>query len=326
MSKVIKLTEAQLAECRRDFDVALSTLKVYDGKISFIKTITCPNEKATLYFKPIAWRKMQKLVESFSTEVAWHGVAYRGEDETKNEYYITDILVYPQTVTGATVNTDQEKYEMWLMEHTDDVFNNIRMQGHSHVNMGVTPSGTDEAHQSKILEQLEDDMFYIFLIWNKRGDKTVRIYDFKKNILFETADVSVEVLDDGSGIDEFLKDAKSKVVEPPKTTTYYGSGYSSYYGSGYNSTYNKAEENYSKLYGSQEKETKKQTDNKIVTLDTAKTKQDFGNQYRKQGKRRGKRKKKDSIVNPSNAATNQLTMFDDGYDDDPFGYRDNFQW
>lgn len=320
MSKVIKLTDEQLQECRRDFDTALSTMKLTDGKISFIKTIAAPNEKATLYFDPLAWRKMLALVKEFDKEVAWHGVAYRGDDETKNEYYITDILVYPQKVTGATVNTDQEKYEMWLMQHEDEVFNNIRMQGHSHVNMGTTPSGVDETHQAKILEQLEDDMFYIFLIWNKSNSKFIKIYDLKKNILFETDDVSVEVLDDGSGIDEFLADAK-KLVEDKPITTYYSGGYYSRnsYGTSY---YNGG--NYGNTQKSNDKKDKDKSDSKVVGY-KEEYEQERGT-YGKNGHRKGKRKKR-SIISPSNASSNQLTMFDYGYDDDdPFGYRDNFQW
>lgn len=330
MSKVIKLTTEQLQECRRDFDTALSTMKLTDGKISFIKTITSPNEKATLYFDPLAWRKMQTLIKEFDKEVAWHGVAYRGEDESKNEYYITDILVYPQKVTGATVNTDQEKYEMWLMQHEDEVFNNIRMQGHSHVNMATSPSGVDETHQAKILEQLEDDMFYIFLIWNKSNSKFIKIYDLKKNILFETIDVTVEILDDGSGIDEFLADAK-KLVEDKPTTPYYSGGYNGgynnggYYG-GYNGNYGKTTEK------KEEPKPDDKSGGKVVSFKEEYDKEhgrggSSGN-YGKNGKRKGKRKKKENIVNPNNASsgTTQLTLFDNGYDDDPFGYRDNFQW
>ena len=327
MSKVIKLTTEQLQECRRDFDTALSTMKLTDGKISFIKTITSPNEKATLYFDPLAWRKMQTLIKEFDKEVAWHGVAYRGEDETKNEYFITDILVYPQKVTGATVNTDQEKYEMWLMQHEDEVFNNIRMQGHSHVNMATSPSGVDETHQAKILEQLEDDMFYIFLIWNKSNSKFIKIYDLKKNILFETIDVTVEILDDGSGIDEFLAEAK-KLVEDKPVTPYYSGGYSGgynnggYYG-GYNGSYGKPAE----------KKDEPKSDGKsggtVVSFKNEYEKEHgnggSSNKYGKNGKRKGKRKKKGNIVSPANASssTTQLTLFD-SVDEDPFGNNDNF--
>ena len=325
MSKVIKLTTEQLQECRKDFDTALSSMKLTDGKISFIKTITCPNEKATLYFDPLAWRKMQTLVKEFDKEIAWHGVAYRGEDEAKNEYYITDILVYPQKVTGVTVNTDQEKYEMWLMQHDDDVFNNIRMQGHSHVNMGVTPSSVDETHQAKILEPLEDDMFYIFLIWNKTGSKFIKIYDLKKNILFETADVSVEILDDGSGIDEFLSDAKKLVEDKPTVTVSYSGGYSgntSYYSSYYNG--------YSNTEKTADKKPDDKSDSKVLNSKEQHNKESSkseSSQYGKNGKRKGKRKKKENIVNPANASINntQLTLFNND-DEDPFGYRDNFQW
>lgn len=329
MSKVIKLTTEQLQECRRDFDTALSTMKLTDGKISFIKTITSPNEKATLYFDPLAWRKMQTLIKEFDKEVAWHGVAYRGEDETKNEYFITDILVYPQKVTGATVNTDQEKYEMWLMQHKDEVFNNIRMQGHSHVNMATSPSGVDETHQAKILEQLEDDMFYIFLIWNKSNSKFIKIYDLKKNILFETVDVNVEILDDGSGIDEFLADAKKLVEDKPTTPYYNGSGY--YSGNnGYRGSYYNGQGGYSG--GTVQTETKKEepksddkTGGKVLSFDDVNKQIKNGSQYGKNGKRKGKRKKKENIVNPNNASsgTTQLTLFD-SVDEDPFGNNDNF--
>lgn len=330
MSKVIKLTDEQLQECRKDFDAALSSIKLTDGKISFIKTIASLNEKATIYFDPLAWRKMQTLIKEFDKEVAWHGVAYRGEDETENEYYITDILVYPQKVTGSTVNTDQEKYEMWLMQHDDEVFNNIRMQGHSHVNMQTSPSAVDETHQAKILEQLEDDMFYIFLIWNKHNSKFIKIYDLKKNILFETADVTVEILDDGSGIDEFLAEAKKLVDDKPTPASYpgyYNGGYygGSYYGA-YGDSYGKTDD---KSSGSNEKSKEEQkTDNKVIPFADVKKNDDSNSgKYGKNGKRKGKRKKKGNIVSSDDVSTDttQLTFFNDGYDD-PYGYGDNRQW
>lgn len=184
MSKNIKITDESLNEVRKAFEEALSTGKFSDGKITFTKTLGIVNRKATIFFTELAWLKMQTLIREFDKEVAWHGIAKRGEDASKDEYYITDILVYPQEVTGATVSTDQEKYQMWLMSHDDEVFNNIRMQGHSHVNMDVTPSSVDTSLYDRILEQLDDDMFYIFMIWNKRKEKTIKIYDLAKNIFF----------------------------------------------------------------------------------------------------------------------------------------------
>lgn len=305
MSKNIKITDESLNEVRKAFEEALSTGKFSDGKITFTKTLGVVNRKATVYFTELAWLKMQTLIREFDKEVAWHGIAKRGEDTSKDEYYITDILVYPQEVTGATVNTDQEKYQMWLMSHDDEVFNNIRMQGHSHVNMGVTPSGVDTSLYDRILEQLDDDMFYIFMIWNKRKEKTIKIYDLAKNILFDTSDVTVEILDDGTGIEKFLKDAKDAVKDKPTTPTstyqsnYRGSyGYGGYYG-GYGSSYGNS---------AKEDEPKK----------TEPTKETASSQKKRKGKRKGK---KHSGVNNACDESTQVTLWD-GYDyddmDDPF--------
>lgn len=211
MSRMIRLPSEYLAEILQDFKQSLQESRHTDGTISYNKKLKNVNRKATLYFSEIAWLKMQALIAKYKKEVAWHGVAVRGEDDSKDEYWITDILVYPQEVTGVTVNTKQEEYEMWLMNQGDDVFRNIRAQGHSHVDMGVAPSGVDLEHQRKVLNQLEDDMFYIFMIWNKKGDRSIWIYDLAKNILFCDSDVLVEVLDDGLGITSFLSDADKLV-------------------------------------------------------------------------------------------------------------------
>lgn len=211
MAKIIQLTPEIIEELRQDFEQSIDKLKIADGKFSFTKNFGDLNRHATLWFTDIAWQKMQTLIREFDKEVAWHGIAFRGDDPEKDEYTVEDILVYPQEVTGTTVTTDQEKYQMWLMEQEDDVFNNIRMQGHSHVNMGTSPSSVDNSLYERILDLLDDDMFYIFLIWNKRGEKYIRIYDMRENVLFETKDVSVKV-QGGDGLGHFLDDAKSKVV------------------------------------------------------------------------------------------------------------------
>lgn len=216
MAKIIRLTPECIEQARKEFEESLTKLKLSDGKISFTKSFTSIERKAAIYFTELAWLKMTTLVREFDKEVAWHGIATRGEDETKDEYFITDILVYPQEVTGATVTTDQEEYEHWLDGLDNDVFNNLRMQGHSHVNMGTSPSSVDLALYSDFLSRLGNDMFYIFMIWNKRFEKTIKVYDMRKNTLFETSDCTVYVLDDGTGIEQFVKDAKAKV----KTKTY----------------------------------------------------------------------------------------------------------
>lgn len=222
MSRLIKMTPEYMEECRSDFEKALQLAKLSDGKLNFTKTFASGDRKAKIFFTPPAWAKMVILINEFDKEVAWHGVAHRlGEAEGEAaptgpecEYIITDILVYPQEVTASTVEMDTEKYATWLMENIEDErFNAIRMQGHSHVRMGPTPSSVDLNHQEEILQMLGDNDFYIFMIWNKSFASNIKVYDTKENTLFENSDVSVKILDEVGDLNEFLADAKAMVKD-----------------------------------------------------------------------------------------------------------------
>lgn len=250
MSRAIKLSRDIIEKAVKEFAETLEGSKLADGKVSYSVTLGNLNQKANVFFTEIAWLKMQTLIDKFDKEVGWHGIATRCGKEEDNAYLISDILVYPQKVTGVTVTTDQEKYEMWLMNHDDKTFNNIRMQGHSHVNMSTSPSSVDNTLYEKILGQLDDDMFYIFMIWNKSGSKTIKIYDMAKNVMFDTTDITVSILDDGTGIEKFLKEAKSLVEDEKKTSTYT------------NSTTNKNAQNKTPASSEKDKTTTKQSSNK----------------------------------------------------------------
>ena len=168
--------------------------------------------KTTLCFTTKAYTKMIALVNEFDEEVAWHGLAERKGDG----YLIYDIIIYPQKVTAATVVTDQEEYQNWLIQSPDEIINNIRMQGHSHVNMGTTPSGTDESLYKEIVKQLEGDMFYIFIIWNKKQERTIWICDKKKGVNYSTKNIRLNMIvrkteDFDREIHNFIQEAKEKV-------------------------------------------------------------------------------------------------------------------
>lgn len=241
MSKPIKMTEQYMNECRSDFEKALLMTKLADGRLNFSKVFSIEDKKATIFFTGEAWVKMVMLLKEFDKEVAWHGVAQRAEDESKDEYIISDIMVYPQTVTGASVDMDTEKYATWLMENAEDErFNRIRMQSHSHVNMSTSPSSVDLAHQEEILNMLGEDDFYIFMIWNKSFTSTNKVYDLKKNILFEDRDITVKIIGGVENLDDFIKGAKDMVVSKAIVTPTYSGGYYSgaYQGGVTSSPYN----------------------------------------------------------------------------------------
>lgn len=232
MAKRIQMSPDDIEKAMKDFEKWLNGLTPFDKK-EYKPKIEPVNAKATLYFTETAWAKMQYLVAVYNTEAAWHGVVHRVKDGESN-FVCTDILVYPQEVTGATVNTDQSEYQDWLYDLDDDIFNNLKFQGHSHVNMSTSPSATDIDHQQSIVGQLDSSMYYIFVIWNKSNQRNVTIYDMTTNTVFDNSDVDVKVIqDDKIGFLKLMDDA-SKMIKQKKFSSqsgYYGSTY------GYGSTY-----------------------------------------------------------------------------------------
>ena len=180
----------------------------------------------TIYISANAYVKMRMLVDKMSTEVGWYGTVTKcpGLQET---YVIEDILVYPQTVTGATCEQDETKMFDFEMSLTTEQVNSKRFQGHSHVNMGVTPSGVDEQFYQDLLTQVND--YFIICITNKKNDYTVRFYDVENNILYTDLELKV-LLDDGTDTNNWFTLVKDQVanksivtVDPNKPGNFKGS-------------------------------------------------------------------------------------------------------
>lgn len=241
MSRPIYLTDDILNQWKEEFEQRARSANIYTGDFSYKPCVDYDSDdKAKVIFTPSAYLKMLTLLREFSDEVAWHGVVDRRGDD---EFVISDILVYPQEVSGSTVNTDQEEYTKWTLTIPDDVFNRMHMQGHSHVNMACSPSSTDLTHQEAIVRQLNGDHFYIFMIWNKRLEHNIKIYDYRENTLYEDKDCIVSIDADDLNLTDFIKDAKELV----KRRTFVGNaaavgvgayaGGLGHYGNGYGSGY-----------------------------------------------------------------------------------------
>jgi len=224
MPRPIKPTEETINKMVEEFKSMLTNAKMQDGELKYEATWDYTNckDKVEIAFEPTAFLKMYMLIQDFDSEIAWHGVVERDGDK---KFIVKDIIVYPQEVTGVTVVTDQKEYTDWLYALDDDTFSKVRFQGHSHVNMAVSPSSTDETGQQGILKQLRDDDYYIFMIWNKKLSRYARVYDLKNNTLYMSEDVIV-TLTDGTDLSKFLKSSKSAVKKEEKKYTYNNKSYS----------------------------------------------------------------------------------------------------
>ena len=230
-----------------------------------------------VYIYDEALSKMNEYINQSKLEIGWLGCAKRVE----KDFVITDVFLFKQEVHSTTTEITTEglsEFAIELIQQNEDVgmqiWNNLRVWGHSHVNMSTSPSGQDEKQIDVFMEN--DNDFFIRLIGNKKGDLRIDVYDFKTGVCYSELDYSViydnvknekiqtisnqirllrERLDEvlkteESLVNEISKEIKSKVSEKKEV---YSSKYGSYHNYGGYSHYDKK---YGTQASKQDKDTK----------------------------------------------------------------------
>ena len=245
--KPLIITDDFKAEALKRFTEELGK---YNGNgsfnFNFAADVAIPAEYKTIrpkvYFTPVAYLKMNALISTCNKEIAWHGYV---EVLDEHVYLITDALCYPQKVAGAAVDSDDDKYGAWLQNIPNDKIKSLRFQGHSHVNMGVSPSATDVENWHNLTKLVRDDGYYIFCIANKKGSIEFHLADKKLGVMFEPKEIDYAVLISDStevtlkawannAIEEYISEIKtispvlgSTVVSNPNYNTRYTGGFNS---------------------------------------------------------------------------------------------------
>lgn len=212
--KPIMLNDQIKQQLLSRFNNYLQDLRMDNQTINFSMNVDVPMQNATrpkLIINPTAYLKMLLYVCDTQTEIAWHGTVTRN----KNTFTIHDVFLYPQTLSAATVTTDQENYNKWCEELDDETYNTLRFQGHSHVNFGATPSGTDLGYYRDMLKVLPKNDFYIFMILNKSRQYSMFIYDLASNTIYETADIDVIISETSQDIIKTITAEKEKYCVKP---------------------------------------------------------------------------------------------------------------
>ena len=218
MASPIKVTEQIFESCREK--IMESVKKAFltqknNSKGEFKFNFDIEPLKTVVEFSETAWQQILILTHSRDTEIGWSGTVKRLDDE---HFLVEEIYVPPQTVTGATYRTDNEEYSKWLMGMSDDEYNNMKLNGHSHVDMSVSPSSLDLEKQQEIVSQLNGESFYIFMIFNKKHDMDIRVYDFKRNITVMNDEVEV-ISPESIGLGDFLIHANNQIKKSTYTYT-----------------------------------------------------------------------------------------------------------
>lgn len=128
--------------------------------------------------------KMFIYVNECSDEVGWLGTV---EKLNNQHYVITDVYLFEQDVHATTTEITPEglsEFAEELLQQPNgmEVWNNIKMWGHSHVNMGVTPSGQDDKQMKEFADVGHE--WFIRLIANKKGDMKLDFFHYQMGITF----------------------------------------------------------------------------------------------------------------------------------------------
>ena len=161
------------------------------------KTFTSPTGDTTVkkllmedkYFAPNiyidipALLTMKGYVENCDKEIAWLGLVDRTDENT---FYIRDVDLIEQEVSNTTAELQEaglQKYaEKLINEGRMDDLEKIRMWGHSHVNMDVYPSPTDE---DTFREYYMNCNYFIRIIANKKSSLKIDIVLLDKELRFD---------------------------------------------------------------------------------------------------------------------------------------------
>lgn len=159
----------------------MSLFKESVNKTATIKAL--PRCLPTILMNPDALIKMQLYVENCSEEVGWLGTAF----ETKTAIYIDDVFLFDQEVHSTTTEITPDGLaafgEKILQEENGmEIWNNLKVWGHSHVNMSVSPSGQDDNQMETFVEGGHD--FFIRIIANKKGDIRIDLYNYKLGVIY----------------------------------------------------------------------------------------------------------------------------------------------
>lgn len=171
----------------------------------------------TIIFSTTALKWIKALVEVHNEEVGWLGIV---DERPNNTYFIRDIF-YPkhEEANGGTCEISTEGESLmanWLIDHNRiDDCSKVRFWGHSHHNMGVSPSSQDESQSIEKIKHRKTN--FIRAICNKKGEMSVSFYDYSNQIRFDQIrwlsedDTPSSVMDEkASKIFEILSDISTK--------------------------------------------------------------------------------------------------------------------
>lgn len=199
------------------------------------KTVTFLDNRYELYILPEARNKMELYCDLSEGEIGWLAFV---EKFDKQGFLITDCVLLKQEVNGATTEIDPMALIEFWNETPIEKQCQIKMWGHSHVNMSTNPSGQDDSQ----MDYFKDgNPWFIRLITNKKREYHIDIFDYENGLKIHMDQADLKTFNPhANDLRKTIEDEiKEKVTEKKyKAATTYSAG-KSYTGKSVYSSYSR---------------------------------------------------------------------------------------
>lgn len=151
----------------------------------------CPR----MIFREKAYYDMLKLMASNHAKTTEFMFSVLVEKKVLNTVIVEDVFLMPNIkCSAAYCESDPDKYSEFMhQQYTFEQRHRVRVHAHSHVNMGTSPSGTDDNLFNEKFNDVDD--YYVQLIINHNAQDTVNIRDKVTGVEFKRVPVYAEVGD-----------------------------------------------------------------------------------------------------------------------------------
>lgn len=181
------------------------------------KTVTFLDNRYELYILPQARNKMELYCDLSEGEIGWLAFV---EKFDKQGFLITDCALLKQEVHSTTTEITAEGLLEFWNAVAPEKHEQIKLWGHSHVNMSVNPSGQDDSQ----MEYFKDgNPWFIRLITNKKREYYIDIYDYANGIKIHMDQSDLKTYNPGAtelrkSIEEEIKEKVKEKKYTPATT------------------------------------------------------------------------------------------------------------
>lgn len=156
-----------------------------------------------------AYEAMRSFVRNCDKEIGWLALCTKKE----NEYYIYETIICDQEVSGTTTDLHEKGLQSVAenLIHTGRIgeLDNVRCWGHSHVNMGVTPSFQDNETFEEYYTQCED--YFIRIIMNKKNEYRADLADYPSGLIYKNLELFVDYTEEESELRNQIAELENKL-------------------------------------------------------------------------------------------------------------------